>query len=142
MNIIIATSVNFILNSIFVPMEKIWFIENKLGLEGAAFATLISIILLVSLFIAEGYYYLKIIPVRRKMITLFLIALIPAALLVYLRTLITSNSIIVLAVLGAGFVLVYALLILLSGALDENDWEVIKNIARKIKSNFLQIKIS
>ena len=141
-NIAITSAINFVLNSIFVPMQKIWFIENSLGMNGAALATLISMIIFNILFLAEVYYFLKIIPLRRKMLNLFVIAIIPAVLLVYLRTLITSNSIIVLAVLGAGFVLVYALLILLSGALDENDWEVIKNIARKIKSNFLQIKIS
>ncbi|HVY01485.1 MAG TPA: flippase, partial [Candidatus Nanoarchaeia archaeon] len=45
MYMIIATIVNFILNFVLIPMEKIWFIENSSGINGAALATTISMFL-------------------------------------------------------------------------------------------------
>ncbi len=131
-NIVIAAAINLVLNIDLVPMQQIGFIDNSTGMNGAAIATVISVIIFNMLFMAGAYRYLKIIPLRRKMITLFLIAMIPAALLFYLRTIFVSNSLIVLAGLFAVFMLVYILLILVAGVLDENDWGIINKIYKKL----------
>ena len=141
-NIIIASAINLMLNMLFVPMQKIWFIENSLGINGAALATLISILVFNLLFVIESYYYLRIIPVRRKMINLLVSAVIPTALLFYLRTIISSNNILVLALLGAGFVVVYAALVLATKSMDENDWKIMKSAWNKVISYFSQGKSS
>ncbi len=133
MNIVIASIVNLTLNMILVPMPVVLGIDNSNGLAGASLATLISITVFNLIFMIEAYRNLSIIPLRRKMIRLFIIALIPTGLLFYARTIFTSNSIVVLAALAAAFMLVYIALILLSGSLDENDWGMIKNILRRVK---------
>lgn len=132
MNISIAAVINLVLNSIFVPMKKIGFIENSMGLNGAALATLISLIIFNLLFMVQTYKYLKIIPLRRKMINLLAIAAISTALLFYLRVILPSNNLLVLAGLFGIFMAVYIILILLSGSLDKNDKDVIKKIKEKI----------
>lgn len=132
MNIVIASVINLTLNSIFVPMKKIGFIENSMGLNGAALATLISLIVFNLLFVIEAHKYLKIIPLRRKMINLFLIAAVSTALLFYLRIIVPSNNLLVLAGLFGIFMAVYIILILLSGSLDKNDKEIIRKIKNKI----------
>jgi peptidoglycan biosynthesis protein MviN/MurJ (putative lipid II flippase) len=132
MNIIIASIVNLGLNAILVPMNKIGFIENSLGLNGAALATLISVIIFNLLFMIQAHKYLKIIPLRKKMINLIVIAVIPTILLFYLRTKFVSNDLFTLGTLFGLFVVVYIILILLSGTLDKNDWNVIKSIWDKV----------
>ncbi|MDD5098704.1 MAG: polysaccharide biosynthesis C-terminal domain-containing protein, partial [Candidatus Pacebacteria bacterium] len=132
MNIVIASVVNIVLNSILVPMQKIWFIDNSSGLNGAAIATLISVIILNVLFLIETYKYLSVIPFRRKMLTLFIITALPAALLFYLRTIFVSNSLATLITLSAMFGLVYIGLVFATGALDKNDWMILNSILKKI----------
>ena len=138
-NIIIASIVNLLLNSWLVPMQSIGFIDNSSGLTGAALATLASVILFNALFMAQSYKYLSIIPLKKKMVNLFLIAIVPTALLFYLRTIYASNDIIVLAALFLIFIAVYAFLIWISKSLDENDSFVLKGIwnrlSREIKKH-------
>jgi len=132
MNIIIASLINLGLNMILVPMQKIGFIENANGLNGAALATLISIVIFNLLFMYQAHKYLKIIPLRRKMINLVVIAVIPTILLFYLRTKFVSNDLFTLGVLFGLFMAVYIILILLSGALDKNDRDIIRSIWGKV----------
>jgi len=133
MNIIIASVINFGLNMILVPMQKIGFIENANGLNGAALATLISIVIFNLLFMYQAHKYLKIIPLRRKMINLIVIAVIPTILLFYLRTKFVSNDILTLSVLFLIFLVTYVLLILVSNSLEESDKNIIKAIFKKIR---------
>jgi O-antigen/teichoic acid export membrane protein len=131
-NIVIASVVNLVLNFILVPMQKIGFIENASGLNGAAIATLISVCLLNFLFVVQAHKHLSIIPIRRKMLNLFVIALIPTLVLVYLRTKFVSNDLITLGMLGAGYLAVYIVLVFISGALDKNDWLIVRSIWDKV----------
>jgi O-antigen/teichoic acid export membrane protein len=133
MNIVIAAAINFGLNMVLVPMQKIGFIDNANGLNGAAIATLISVIIFNLLFMFQAYRHLSIIPLRRKMITLFLLAIIPTALLFYARTIFGSNDILTLILLCAGYGILYLALILVAGVFDENDKMIIKSIWNKIR---------
>jgi O-antigen/teichoic acid export membrane protein len=133
MNIVIASVINLALNTVFVPMEKIGFIENSTGMNGAALATLISVIILNLLFMVQAYKNLKIIPLRRKMFNLIVIAIVTTGFLFYLRTIFASNDILTLAILFAVFLAAYIILVVASKSLDENDLGIIKTIWRKIK---------
>jgi len=131
MNVIIASITNIILNTTLVPMPTILSFDNSNGLIGAALATLTSIILFNLLFVLETKRYLSFIPLRRKMISIGLLSILPIVLLLYLRSIIdvTFISIILLSVL---FFVVYLVLILISKSLDKNDWMIIRSVFRKI----------
>ncbi len=121
LNIVITSVIGIILNILLVP---------RLGIDGAAISTAsIWIILSIFLFV-EGYYYTKIIPLRRKMIRITAMGFISLGLLLLLRSFIKIN-ILSLIVLSLTFFLVYCLLLLISGSLDKNDWMVIKAIKGK-----------
>lgn len=131
MNIIISAVINIILNLILIPIPKILFIENQSGLEGAAIATTISIILLNILFIIQTKRNFSFIPLKKKMITIALISIIPTMALFFARKIIPINilSLILISVL---FFLLYLLLILISKSLDKNDWMIINSVWKKM----------
>jgi len=130
-NLLITSTINLILNSVLIPKATIFSINNSNGLVGAALATLISIIFLNILFVFQTKKYLSFIPLKRKMIPIALISIIPMLILFYLRSKIavTLGAIAILTLL---FLLIYILLVLITSSLDENDWMIIKIIWKKI----------
>lgn len=135
MDIIIAAILNFALNYIFVPMHSILGIDNAAGINGAAIATLISVIVFNSLFFFQAKHYLGIIPLRRKMINALLMAVISATLLIYVKSFF-SNNITTVAILAIGFIIVYFTLVIITKGLDENDMRIIKSIKTKVVQSF------
>ena len=133
-NIVFATIANIILNLILIPMPLILGMDNSLGINGAAIATAISMIFLNTLFFIQSKKHLGIMPLRMKMINIFLIGTISASILIYLRSIFESSNIFLIASLAIGFLGVYGLLILISKSLDENDWSIIKAVWRKIRN--------
>ena len=133
-DMIIACLINVILNFVLIPMPLILSMDNSLGINGAALATSLSIIFLNILFFFQAKKYLGIIPIRMKMITIFLMGVISGLLLVYLRSIFPSSNIFLIAFLALGFLGVYALLVLISKSLDYNDWNIISAFYKKIKS--------
>ncbi len=132
-NTLTSAVLNLILNSIFVPMPSLLSFDNSNGLLGASLATLISIIFLNTLFIIQTKKHLSFFPVKRKMITIAVISLIPTALLFYLRGLVELNLLMIIFLAGL-FILIYLIALLLSKSLDENDWMIIRVVIRKIFS--------
>ncbi|MCW8965334.1 MAG: flippase [Candidatus Pacearchaeota archaeon] len=120
-NLVLVSIINFVLNWILIPLH---------GIEGAAFATFTSLILLSSLILLENYLLHKILPFRRKMFTIFLSALIPAIALYKVSQIIEVN-LVWLILLGISFCLVYLLLILLTKSFDKNDLSIVKMVFRK-----------
>lgn len=120
-NIIFTSIINFALNFILIP---------RYGINGAAFATSISLIILGLLMIGENYYLNKIFPFRRKMITIFFISIIPSFILYKISNIIEVN-ILWLILLGISFVCIYLLLILLTKSFDRNDLGIMKKIFRR-----------
>jgi len=117
-NIFAAALLDLLLNIFLVP---------KYGLNGAAMSATITQILLGTAMVVETRYYLSIIPARRKMLNIFLISLIPAVLLFYSRRIIPINFL-SMFLLGFLFLLLYSLLILLTGCLDKNDFMILRSI--------------
>ena len=131
-NIAFAALMNLVLNSILVPLPRIFLLDNSNGMIGAATATLISILFLNALFIFQTKKYLSFIPLKRKMINILIISVIATAMLFYFRS-VAYLSIINILLISMLFVLIYSILLLVSKSLDENDWMIIKAVWRKAK---------
>lgn len=132
MNFTLISIFNFILCMILVPMY---------GINGAAFATMLSYIAVSVMFFLQTKHYLNIVPFKRTMLKISLAAIVAAAALVMLRALIDSRSILVLIVITGIFGLVYSALVILTGCLDSNDkiilltgWNKIFGLAVPIKN--------
>ena len=127
----IASAVNIVLNIIFVPMPSFFGIDNSLGINGAAFATMISMAILNILFAIQAKKYTSIIPIRRKMLRIALISAIPFFILLYIKTIIPINifTLIIMAVLFFG---IYFVLLFFLKGFDENDLMILRSIKNKI----------
>jgi O-antigen/teichoic acid export membrane protein len=113
---------NFILNVLLVP---------KYGLNGAAFATMVSWFLFGSILLFQVKHYLNIVPIRRKMISIVLMGFFASGVLLLIKNMIPSN-LFGLALAGIIFVLIYVFFIVKLGGLDRNDKRVFDSIKNKI----------
>jgi O-antigen/teichoic acid export membrane protein len=120
LNTLVFSVSNVILNLILVP---------KYGISGAAFATMLSYIILTSLFFFQVKRYTSIIPVRRKMISIVLSMIPPTILLLYVKQFIPIN-IATIILEGSFFVLLYILFIFLTKSLDRNDFMILNSIRK------------
>jgi O-antigen/teichoic acid export membrane protein len=110
-NLVCVSIINFALNFFLVP---------RYGIVGAAIATsVVWFILTVVLFI-QVKKYIGIIPLRRKIIRVFIISLIPTALVIYLKSFVEIN-LFSFIILGLFFFLLYVALIFVTRCLDKND---------------------
>ncbi len=124
-NLLFVSTLNILLNILLIP---------KYGLNGAAFATTISMIVLSLILFLEVRYFLSLIPFRRKILRIFLVSFIPLFLLIYIRKFVQIN-LISLILLSSLFFLLYIFLIILTGCLDKNDFMILKGIKSKIMGN-------
>lgn len=130
-NVAIAATLNLILNSILVPKPVLFSLDNSNGLIGASLATLLSIIFLNTLFLLQTKKYLSFTPLRRKMLTIALISIIPTFILFQFRDITTVNIFSIL-ILTSLFILFYAFLIIISHSLDKNDLMIIRVVIRRL----------
>jgi len=119
-NILITTAINLALNVILVP---------ALGINGAALSASLSFILLNAMIILEAKHYAGIIPLRRKMLKILLVSLIPVALLILAKNFILLN-LFTMILLGIFFIVIYAFLMLATGCLDRNDAMIIETFKK------------
>ncbi len=117
-NTILTLMLNIILNVILI---------KKYGIDGAAWATTIVWVILCVFLLFEIKHYLHFVPLRKKMITILLVSIIPLLLLLALRALVEINTLSMIF-LGIFFFLIYILTILLSKGLDKNDLFILKKI--------------
>lgn len=119
---LVAAVFNIILNILLVP---------KYGINGAAFSTMLTNILLTGILFVQSKHYLGIIPLRRRIIKIALISLIPMFLLIWAKQFVSTGLVSMLGiVIVFGFAYVAALF--LSGSFDENDLLVIRSAKNKI----------
>ena len=130
-DIILSSILNLILNIWLVPKETIFMLDNASGINGAALATMLSIIFFNLLFMIQAGHYVKIIPLRRKMLNILLISLIPLFFILFIRKFIYITTIL-LILLTCSFFLIYLLLIFVFNALDKNDIALLKKLKNKI----------
>jgi len=120
--ILVSALANLILNFTLIPFY---------GINGAAISTAICYSALAITFILLARKYLSILPLKKEMLRIFFISLIPLILLIILKETITIN-IISLMLSGIFFIILYILLIYFTGCLDENDLMIIRSIKYKI----------
>ncbi len=120
-NIISLLVLNLVLNLILIP---------KYGIEGAAWSVTISYILLYFIMLFQVKHYINLIPLKRKMLLVFISAIIPLFVLMYIKQFIEINLVSIL-LLGILFFLLYSLLIFLTKSFDENDLTIIRAIREK-----------
>lgn len=120
-NILVSSIINLILNILLVP---------KYGISGAAFSTMITYIIWSFISLIQAKRSVSIVPIKRKMLTILLISLIPAFLLVYIKQFIPVNNL-SLILQGVLFFLLYLFLVICFRGLDKNDYMIINTIKEK-----------
>lgn len=131
LNILAASASNILLNYLLIPLDRIFMIDNSNGLVGAAIATLISMLVLQTMFMLQARYYTGIIPLRRKMLTLVLAIVIPYLVINYLKNIIELN-IFSIGLLAGLFLTLYIIFVFLLKGLDRNDLIIWKSIKDKL----------
>lgn len=131
-NTVFTIFLNALLNYFFIPMKTIGPLDNSLGINGAALATLISILFSSLLILLETRHYVSIIPIRRKMLHITGVAIISAAFLIILKFFVSEHLANVFT-LGVFFFLCYTLLLLLCKCLDKNDLLILSTLKDKLK---------
>jgi O-antigen/teichoic acid export membrane protein len=121
-NVTILAVINAILNFILVP---------KYGINGAAFSTMFCYIIFGIILLFESNYYISIIPLKRKMLKVLLVSLVPLFILLFVRKFILIN-LLNLFILTITFLLLYVLLMFITGCLDKNDILILTTIKKKI----------
>ena len=129
-DVIFAGVLNFTLNMLFIPLPKIWFIENSSGINGAALATLISSAIMSVIYVAEARHYISVIPFRRKIINVFITTLILGGILFFIKQFFIIGLLNAI-ILSLSFLLVYMAVLYLTGCLDKNDLSVINSFKNK-----------
>lgn len=123
-NTVLFSVINVILNSIFIPLY---------GINGAALATLLSVLGSGILSVFWSHKYLDIIPMRRKMLNIALLNLLLFIPLLFLEKFMIITPI-NLAITGLIFLALYIYLIFVTRCFDKNDLRILDSIKRKIFS--------
>ena len=122
-NILIMLALNIILNIILVPIY---------GMVGAAFATMVIFICITIVYLIQCRYFLSFIPLRRKMIGISLLSLIPLGIIMFLKSFFVLTFF-ALILLGIVFVLIYLGVIILFRCLDKHDMFIIMSFLKKVR---------
>ncbi len=115
--------INIILNILFIP---------AFGLEGAAFATLISSVLLCILSIRAAQKYSGVNPISKSMIKPIISAIIAVYAIYQLSDLVISRSITALIVFSIIYFTIYATIMILFRAIESEDIALLKSFKRKL----------
>lgn len=125
---LVIVAVNIILNFILI---------SRFGINGAAISTSISLIILNCLFLFQARKNLSIIPLRRKMVSILFSGLLATAVLLYLRSIISLTTP-VLVLISLLFLLLYLFFVLLFKSFDKNDLLIINSMRNKLRLNTRQ----
>jgi len=120
-NSVIALILNASLNVILVP---------RYGINGAAFATMISLVIFSLITSLEVYYFIKIVPLKRSLLKIGFVGILSIIPILVIKPFIIIN-IISVGLMGTLFGLIYIILIFLTKSLDKNDLMILKTIKRK-----------
>lgn len=130
-NIILTLIIAIILHWYLIPLPKIFLFDNSNGILGASIATMLSLFFYAFLILTQAYYYIKIIPIRRKMLNVLFSCIIAGSVLLIIKHFIKIN-LFILVLLGILFMSIYILLLFLTKALDKNDLMIINSIKNKL----------
>ena len=120
-NLLFLSLFNLILSIILIP---------KFGINGAAISTTLVNVLFGGVLLFQIYFYKSIIPIRRKVLKILIISLLPFLVVFKIKEFIIINYLSTVF-LASFFVLFYFLLIFITGCLDKNDFMIINSIRKK-----------
>lgn len=104
----------------------------KYGLYGAAWSTTFSLALLAAILFIEVRAYSGIVPVRRAMMRIAWVTLVSAAAVLAVGEISGAETLLQLALLIALFVVLYSVLIALTGCLDKHDLATLRSFWQKV----------
>lgn len=122
-DIVIATIINIVLNFVLI---------TRYGINGAAIATMISLIFLNLLFLFQARHYTSIVPLKRKITRVFAVSLISTAILLIMKFQLKVINIPILILLSVFFILFYFFLIFITSGFDRNDLMILRVVQRKL----------
>jgi len=122
LNIIIVSVLNIILNILLIP---------KYGLEGAAFSTTFSFVVLTLMYFIQIKSYASFVPLRRKMINSVISMSIPALIIIYIRQFLPTDSFSIF-IQCSFLVLSYLFLTIITRVFDKNDKSILISIKKKM----------
>jgi O-antigen/teichoic acid export membrane protein len=117
-NLCLAGILNIFLNSILIP---------KFGINGAAFATMITYLSWTGLSIYWTKKNLSIIPFNKKMIRIILVSIIPTLIILIIKSFLEITQLTAL-LLGTLFILLYLFSLLITKCFDNKDLTILKLI--------------
>ena len=138
-DLVIASVTNIILNYILIPLPNFFGIDNSLGINGAAFATMISVLLFNILIFIHAKSATTIVPLRRKMFGIFLSSLIPLGFLLFVKNYFDPNFTLMI-LLTITFFLIYALCLFIFKAFDKNDWMILNVFKNRLFQRKITLK--
>jgi O-antigen/teichoic acid export membrane protein len=124
LNLLLVSFLNFGLNFLLIP---------RYGIDGASFATMFCLIIWSVLLFIESYIFVGIIPLRRKLLNVFLSAFIPALLIFYYHEYF-KFGIFGLILFGFLYGTFYLFLIFITNSLDKNDLRIVHLFLSQIKN--------
>ena len=127
LNLVFISIFSVVLNVFLIPLY---------GLNGAAISSTIVHLTLGIILLIQIKYYLGVIPLRRKMLKILIVSLVPTLMLLYVRKVVEINFL-SLILLGSLFILFYLFLIFVTGCFDKNDFMIIGSIKNKLSKNKL-----
>ena len=133
-DIMIVSIINIILNIVLIPMPVVFGINNSLGINGAAIATTISVIIFNLLFLIQAKHYINIVPIKKGMLNVIVATLVSAIILFILTTIFSDNAIITIFLILT-FLLIYVIFLFLFKAFDKEDLMIFQTFKRKIMNN-------
>jgi O-antigen/teichoic acid export membrane protein len=139
-DLLIVNAINIFLNILFIPLPKILWLDNSMGLNGAAISTMLSLFLYSLILFIQSKKYAGIIPLRIKMINILLAAVIPTILIIFIRSFV-GRGLITLIIISLLFFLLYVLMVFLFRGLDKNDFMIISSVKSKL-FGLSQMKLS
>lgn len=121
-DVLVALLLNIGLNLALIP---------SYGINGAALATSISIVFLQSLYLYQSRKYMSVNPLQTKIIKILLTGLILGVILLFMKINL-GGSLISDIILMIFFTLLYLLVTLKNGSLDEHDKEILGKLLAAI----------
>lgn len=129
-NMLLMLVINTILNFLLVP---------KYGVDGAAFSTMITFILLTFIYLIQTRHFLSFLPLRRSMLRIFLAAIPPLLIIVYAKNFFNLTWAAVL-VFGIIFGILYAISVILLKCLDFHDLQILRSFSKNVKNSRLKLQ--
>lgn len=114
-----------------------YFLVKSYGMEGAAIATMISLVLLNILFLLQAHKYMRVSPLRFEFVKIFIASAIPTFIIFFARRGLESPSLSWLFIFAALYGLVYLIILIVFGCFDNKDLLVLNAIKNKLNNKKL-----